>query len=228
MDKILIVDDDFEIATLLSDSLIDEGFLTSIKTNGEDAYNDILVNKDYSLIILDIMMPKINGLDLCKKIRDEVSCPIIFISAKNRTLDTVLGLELGADDYIKKPFSIDEVISRIKAHIRSSKRYSMSENKVLYLDDLIIHKDRYEVFRGNQPIYLTTREFQLLVYLVENKGKVLSKEQIFDAVWGSNYMDMGTVNVNIKSLRDKLETDNKYIKTIWGVGYKLVGVNYEN
>lgn len=223
MEKILIVDDDFEIAELLSDSLIDEGFHTTVESDGKAAYDRINKENDFNLILLDIMMPNIDGLELCKKIREKVSCPIIFVSAKNRTIDTMLGLEIGADDYIKKPFVLDEVISRVRAHLRREKRNKTNDiDDKLMLGDMIILKDRYEVIKDSKEISLTTREFQLLIYLLENGGKVLSKEQIFDAVWGTNYMDIGTVNVNIKNLRDKIDKDNKYIKTIWGIGYKLV------
>lgn len=222
MEKILIIDDDFEIAELISESLLEEGFQTSIKHDGQEAYELILSGNMYDLILLDIMMPNIDGLELCKKIRDKVNCPIIFMSAKNRTLDTMLALEMGGDDYIKKPFVLDEVIARVRAHLRREKRRANTLGEKITLGDMIILKDRYEVVKGEEHIQLTTREFQLLVYLLENSGLVLSKEQIFNAVWGTNYMDIGTVNVNIKNLRDKIDKDNKYIKTVWGIGYKLI------
>lgn len=223
MEKILIVDDDFEIADLVSESLIDEGFETEIKLDGQEAYESILEGRQYSLILLDIMMPNVDGLELCKKIRDKVTCPIIFMSAKNRTLDTMVALEIGGDDYIKKPFVLEELVARVRAHLRREKRrVETIDDSKLTLGDMIILKDRYEVIKGQEQIQLTTREFQLLVYLLENSGRVLSKEQIFNAVWGSDYMDIGTVNVNIKNLRDKIDKDNKYIKTVWGIGYKLI------
>lgn len=220
--KILIADDDVEIAELISESLIDEGFETKIVSDGKMAFIELTKDHSYDLIILDIMMPHMNGLELCQKIRGAVSCPIIFVSAKNRTLDTMLGLEMGADDYIKKPFVVEELISRVKAHLRREKRSKVIVDEKIFFGDIIIYKDRYEVTKAGENISLTTREFQLLLYLVENAGKVLSKTQIFDSVWGENYGDIGTVTVNIKNLRTKIDPHNSYIKTIWGIGYKLV------
>ena len=160
MSKILIVDDDREIASLIGDSLYDEGYETLLAYDGEIALEKVSNNLDLEMIILDIMMPKVDGLEVCRKIREKVSCPIIFVSAKSRTLDTVLGLEIGADDYITKPFIVDELVARVKAILRRTS----------------------EELNG----------------------------------------DIGTVAVNIKSLRDKIDKENKYIKTIWGVGYKLI------
>ncbi len=222
MQKILIADDDHEIAELISDSLSDEGFETKVVYNGKAAYDELALNSSYDLIILDIMMPEMDGLELCKKIRDTVSCPIIFVSAKNRTLDTLLGLELGADDYIKKPFVLEELVSRVRAHLRREQRAKTSTDDKVTIGDLVIYKERYEIYKANEKISLTTREFQLLLFLVQNAGKVLSKNQIFDGVWGENYGDVGTVTVNIKNLRTKIDPESKYIKTVWGVGYKFV------
>ena len=205
MSKILIVDDDREIASLIGDSLYDEGYETLLAYDGEIALEKVSNNLDLEMIILDIMMPKVDGLEVCRKIREKVSCPIIFVSAKSRTLDTVLGLEIGADDYITKPFIVDELVARVKAHLRREKR-----------------RNSYEVYLNKELIDLSTREFQLFLYLCENAGQVLSREQIFNSVWGSDFGDIGTVAVNIKSLRDKIDKENKYIKTIWGVGYKLI------
>lgn len=223
MSKILIVDDEIEITELISDALEDEGLETIIKYDGETALEEIQRNKDIALIILDIMMPKIDGLELCRKIRDEVLCPIIFLTAKKGTINTVLGLEMGADDYITKPFVVMELVTRIKAHLRREKR-ALNPNKsnIIKIEKLEIHKESYEVFYNGEQVNLSSREFQLLTYLCDNIGIVLSREQIFDAVWGKDYGDIGTVAVNIKNLRDKIDKDGKYIKTIWGVGYKLI------
>ncbi|MEO3112513.1 response regulator transcription factor, partial [Turicibacter sanguinis] len=157
---------------------------------------------------------------------DQLKAPIIFVSAKSRTLDTLLGLEMGADDYICKPFVVEELVARVKAHLRREKRHQMntieSLQDVLQFDRFKLYLNRYEVFKDEVNIDLSPREFQLFQYFVENSGRVLSREQIFDAIWGENYGDIGTVAVNIKNLRQKLDPDNQYIKTIWGVGYKLV------
>lgn len=222
MSKILIVDDDKEIASLIGDSLYDEGYEILLAYDGEVALEKVSNNLDLEVIILDIMMPKVDGLEVCRKIREKVNCPIIFVSAKSRTLDTVLGLEIGADDYITKPFIVDELVARVKAHLRREKRKNSIGNNIIKISEIEIHKDSYEVYFNKELIDLSTREFQLFLYLCENAGQVLSREQIFNAVWGSDFGDIGTVAVNIKSLRDKIDKENKYIKTIWGVGYKLV------
>lgn len=222
MSKILIVDDDQEIASLIGDSLCDEGFEVLLAYDGESALEKILYNADLSMVILDIMMPKVDGLEVCKNIREKISCPILFVTARSRTLDKLLGLEMGADDYITKPFVVEELVARVKAHLRREKRKNTSGNNIIKIGDIEVHKDSYEVYLNKKQIELSTREFQLLLYLCENVGQVLSREQIFNAVWGNEFGDIGTVAVNIKSLRDKLDKDNKHIKTIWGVGYKLV------
>jgi DNA-binding response OmpR family regulator len=232
MCKILVADDDKNIAELISDSLIDEGFEVVCVYNGNDAIKKVFENGDFELIILDIMMPGTNGLSVCKTIRDSFEGTILFVTAKSRTLDTMLGLEMGGDDYIAKPFVIEELVSRVKAHIRRDKRhqYGKQENSVINIGELTINKDSFEVFKNGNNIEVSTREFQLLSYLVDNKGRVLTREQIFDNVWGIDYNDIGTVTVHIKNLRDKLDDTNRYIKTIWGVGYKFVeplGENHE-
>ena len=222
MSKILVVDDDKEIASLIGDSLYDEGYEVLLAYDGEKALSIINKTDDLSMVILDIMMPKIDGLSVCKTIREKINCPILFVSAKSRTLDTLLGLEIGADDYIKKPFIVEELVARVKAHIRREQRKQITKNNVINIGDIEVHKDSYEVYVNKKLIELSTREFQLFLYLCENVGKVLSREQIFDAVWGMEYGDIGTVAVNIKSLRDKIDKENKYIKTVWGVGYKFI------
>ncbi len=225
MEKILIVDDEIEIAELISDALSDEGFETLTANDGETGLEIAKNNPDISLILLDIMMPKIDGLTLCRKIRDTISCPIIFVSAKSRTLDVVVGLEMGADDYITKPFVVEELVAKVKAHIRRDKRSGNSADSsadMIVIGEFELHKDSYDLLKNKQRIMLSTREFQLLEYLMENVGKVLSREDIFNHVWGSEYGDIGTVAVNIKNLRNKIDEDGKYIKTVWGVGYKFV------
>ncbi|MGL5694399.1 MAG: response regulator transcription factor [Peptostreptococcaceae bacterium] len=222
MSKILIVDDDKEIASLIGDSLSDEGFDILLAFDGEKAVEIVNNKEDLSMIILDIMMPKLDGLSVCKIIREKINCPILFVTAKSRTLDTLLGLEMGADDYITKPFVVEELVARVKAHLRREKRKQVVDDNIITIGDIDVHKDSYEVYLENKIIDFSTREFQLLLYLCENAGKVLSREQIFDSVWGLDFGDIGTVAVNIKSLRDKIDKEHKYIKTIWGVGYKFV------
>lgn len=224
MSRILIVDDEIAISELIADALIDEGFDTVIKNNGKEALKLIEDGENFDLIMLDIMMPQMDGYELCRKIRDKITCPIVFLTAKNRTIDTLLGLELGADDYITKPFVVEEVVARVKSHIRRENRYKNIEHNSAELNfgDIKIFKDRYEAYKDGKLLNLSTREFELLTYLIENKEKVLTKEQLFDNVWGLDYGDIGTVAVNIKNLRDKVDPKNEYIKTIWGLGYKIV------
>ncbi|PYG89153.1 DNA-binding response OmpR family regulator [Ruminiclostridium sufflavum DSM 19573] len=223
MEKILIVDDDKAIAELISDALEDENLQTAVCGNGLEALQVIENNRDFDLIILDIMMPEMNGIELCKRIRDIVACPILFVTAKSRTLDAMLGFELGGDDYIFKPFVVEELVARVKAHIRREQRHEKRQSKEkLTIGDIEIRRDNFETYICGKPVALSTREFQLLQFLMENAGHVLAREQIFNAVWGIDYGDIGTVNVNIKNLREKIDPDNEYIKTIWGIGYKFI------
>lgn len=223
MPLILIADDDKNIAALISDNLIDEGFETVIVHDGIGVMKAISDRLQPDLVLLDIMMPNMDGLEVCKRIRDQLNCPIIFVSAKSRTLDTLLGLEIGADDYITKPFVVEELVAKVKAHIRREHRKAAAmEDTVVSFGEFRINKDSYELYKKGSRIELTTREFQLLVYLYDNMGKVLKREQIFDSVWGMDYFDLGAVTVTIKNLRDKIDPDNRYIKTVWGVGYKMV------
>ena len=222
MEKILVVDDDNEIALLISDILSDEGYECLLAFNGESTLSLIKNNPDLSLILLDVMLPDIDGLEICRQVRNTVACPILFVTAKNRTYDTMLGFEMGADDYISKPFVAEELLARVKAHLRREKRSIYKKNSAITIGSIHMDPESYEVTVEGKPAELSTREFQLLYYLFENAGKVVSKEQIFSAVWGTDFADIGTVAVNIKNLRDKIDKDKHYIKTVWGVGYKLV------
>lgn len=220
--KILVVDDDTDIAQLVADALEDEGYTVKTLNDGESAYELLSRENDFALIILDIMMPKMDGLELCVKIRNTVNCPIMFVTAKNRTVDTLVGLEMGGDDYIYKPFVVEELVARVRAHIRRDSRLgAKKKSSVIKIGDIELHPSSYEVRRKGELVPLSTREFQLLEYLMTNSERVLTREQIFNAVWGINYGDIGTVAVNIKNLRGKLDPDNEYIKTVWGVGYKF-------
>lgn len=220
MSNILIVDDEKEIAELISDVLKDEGYNIKIKYNGLEAIEEVK-NNSYDLILLDIMMPGLSGTETCNKIRDIVTCPIIFVTAKNQLLDKLVGFEIGADDYITKPFAIEELIARVKAHLRRETRYNKKSSSIIEIGQIKIDKESYEVYKDNKHISLSTKEFELLWYLMENAGKVLSKEQIYNNVWKTEYGDIGTVAVNIKSLRTKIDPEEKYIITIWGLGYKF-------
>ena len=224
MNKIVIVDDDLAIARLIADALEDEQLETVVFENPGAALNYILsASRDIAMVLLDIMMPELSGMDICRTIRDKVDCPIIFVSAKAKTLDTVLGLEMGADDYITKPFVVEEFVARVKAHLRREKRTALTpEEGVIRVGEIQLRVGSYEVYKNGKPVPVSTREFQLLQYLMENVGKVLTREQIFSHVWDTEFGDIGTVAVNIKSIRDKIDPENKYIKTVWGVGYKFI------
>ena len=226
MSKILIVDDDVSIAQLLSDALEDEGFETVVKNEAKEAYDYIISDGDVlSLITLDIMMPGLSGVEICRYVRNRVKCPIIFISAKGKSIDAMIGLEAGADDYIAKPFVVEELVARVKAHLRREERYAeKAEDGIIKVGDIELHAGSFEVYKNGEIVYFSTREFQLLQYLMENAGKVLTREQIFSHVWNTDFGDIGTVAVNIKSIRDKIDPKNEYIKTVWGVGYKFVKV----
>lgn len=223
---ILVADDDLEILRLISDSLEDEGFTVIPAHNGEEVLHQFSQNS-VSLLILDIMMPKIDGLEICRRIRHQTSVPILLLSAKDRELDKVVGLEVGADDYLTKPFSINELVARVKAHLRRENRHHsvvQSQTNRFTFANITVDKENFEVYKDNQRISLSTKEFQILVYLIENKNIVLSREKILDAIWGSHeYGDLNTVTVHIKNLRDKLDQDNRLIKTVWGIGYKFTG-----
>ena len=221
MSKILVVDDELDIALLIKDVLEDEGFSTTAIDSSKKAL-ELVQKEKFDLILLDVMMPEMSGTTLCTKIREITSSPIIFVTAKKSTLDKLLGFEVGADDYITKPFIIEELVARVKAHIRRNNRVEVSN--IIKIGEIEINLDSYEVYKNNSLIDLSTREFELLAYLMKNAGIVLSKEKIFNSVWGENYGEIGTVAVHIKSLRNKLDPDEKYIKTIWGLGYKFIKV----
>ena len=206
---------------MIKDVLEDEGFSTTAIDSSKKAL-ELVQKEKFDLILLDVMMPEMSGTTLCTKIREITSSPIIFVTAKTSTLDKLLGFEVGADDYITKPFIIEELVARVKAHIRRNNRVEVSN--IIKIGEIEINLDSYEVYKNNSLIDLSTREFELLAYLMKNAGIVLSKEKIFNSVWGENYGEIGTVAVHIKSLRNKLDPDEKYIKTIWGLGYKFIKV----
>ena len=222
MPKILIIDDDKDIAELVALILRKETIDSEIINDSLEALTKIEEGKtNYDLILLDIMMPNISGTELCIKIRDKVTCPIVFLSAKKELVDKMVGYEIGGDDYITKPFDNTELILKIKSHLRLQSRNKISKN-IITIGEISINKESFEVYKNNKRVEVSTREFELLTYLMENAGIALSKEQIFEKVWGNCYGDIGTVAVNIKNLREKLDQENKYIITIWGYGYKFV------
>ncbi len=223
MGYILIADDDSAIAELIADSLADEGYSTRIVTDGDLALGAI--QQDYEqidLILLDIMMPAKDGLAICLEVRSLIECPIVFVSAKSSDTSKILGLDIGADDYITKPFVVAELVARVNAHMRREKRRLKQDGGIITLGDIVIDKQNGVVRRSGVLIELSTREFQVFSYLVDHMGKVLSREQIFENVWGNTFGDLNSVTIHIKNIRGKLDPDNQLIRTVWGVGYRLV------
>ncbi|MFD1863875.1 response regulator transcription factor [Planococcus chinensis] len=226
--KILIIEDEHSIATLLSYNLVQAGFETVIANDGREGYELVLSEKP-ALIVLDLMLPSMDGVDVCKALRQEkVNIPIIMLTAKDDEFDKVLGLELGADDYMTKPFSPREVVARIKAVLRRSATApsTASDGSLpITLGDLKVFPDRFEVYLGDRQLEFTPKEFELLVYLMENKNRVLTRDQLLSAVWKYDFAgDTRIVDVHISHLRDKIEVNSRkpvFIKTIRGLGYKL-------
>ena len=225
--RILIVDDDKEIRNLISVYLENEGIQTQ---KAEDAIEAIkmLEKNEFDLIILDIMMPKMDGIQACMKIREERSMPIIMLSAKSEDMDKIQGLTSGADDYLSKPFNPLELIARVKSQLRRYKKYntdSIIDKNVIEIGDLTVNTDTRQVWVQGQEVRLTLKEFDILELLARNKGIVLSVEKIYEAVWKEDFFKSdNTVMVHITKIRDKIEVNPKqpiYIKTIWGVGYKI-------
>ncbi len=232
-ERILIVDDEKEIRDLIDIYLKGEGYDTLKAENGEEALN-ILEQQNVDLIILDIMMPKVNGIEACLRIREEREMPIIMLSAKSEDMDKILGLNTGADDYLTKPFNPLELVARVKSQLRRYKRFNnilaqadAQERKenILEIDELSINLETHEVFKEGNEIKLTPTEFDILVLLGGNRGKVFSIENIYNSVWKQDFMQSdNTVMVHIRKVREKIEDDPrkpKYIKTVWGVGYKI-------
>lgn len=221
--RILLADDDSSILMLLSDVLGDSGYTVVTASSGEESLN-ILKSQSFDMIILDIMMKGMSGLEVCRKIRDTVSCPILFLSAKDTSKDIVNGLSLGADDYLTKPFVLEELVARINAHLRRESRAAAPEREssVIQIGDITLNREELSVRKAGEPVQLSTKEYELLEYLMENAGQTLSREKIYRDVWKTTYGDMGTVAINIKNLRTKLDPDWSYIKTMWGSGYRFV------
>lgn len=222
--NILVVDDEADLVELVSYNLKKEGFIVDSASDGETALTKIRKGK-YGLLILDLMLPGIQGMELCRILRNDPKTsvlPIIMLTAKGEEVDKILGLEMGADDYMAKPFSPRELVARVKAVLRRSKEKPVSE-KLLKIGDLEIDRERYVVSVRTKPVKLSATEFKLLLFLAERKGKVFSRDQLLDAVWRDEaFVEPRTVDVHIRRLRSNIEEDPaqpKYIKTMRGIGY---------
>ena len=227
MDKILLVEDDAEISVMLKNFLMTEKFEVITAGDGESACQKFMEDS-FSLVLLDLMIPKMSGIRVMEKIREKSTVPIIIISAKDTDSDKTLGLGLGADDYITKPFSVTEVLARIKANIRRSTQYTKGAEEgppVLGTGGLLMNLNDYSVTKNGSSIELTSKEFEILKLLLQNPKKVYTKEQIYSLVWKDTYFgDENAVNVHISRLRNKIEEnprEPRYIVTVWGIGYKL-------
>ncbi|WP_164215650.1 response regulator transcription factor [Virgibacillus sp. YIM 98842] len=227
--RILVVEDDLELNQLVKDVLEKELLQVDSAYDGKEA--SLMIEKQtYDLIVLDIMIPEKNGLDLLQEIRREKQTPIIVISAKNEDTDSIIGLGLGADDYLPKPFNIKVLVARVKALLRRND-YNLGtepfQEEELVYGDLTLSLRTYKLYSGDKEIELTAKEYKLLKLLFSNPGKVFSKSQIFEYAWGEEYInDISTIQVHIRRIRKKLEEDPStpnYIQTVWGIGYKLGG-----
>lgn len=228
MSKILVVDDEKPITDIEKFSLEKEGYEVEVAYDGEDALKEVEENTP-DLIILDIMLPKIDGLEVAKEVRKTHNMPIIMVTAKDSELDKVLGLEIGADDYVTKPFSNRELVARVKANLRRQSVASENsskeddEKREITFGDLTVHPDSYSVTKNGKTVDLTHREFELIHYLAQHAGQVMTREHLLQTVWGYDFFgDVRTVDVTVRRLREKIEDDPsqpKWLVTRRGVGY---------
>ena len=227
MSKILIIEDEEAIADLEKDYLELSGFEVEIATRGDMGLEKAL-KEEYDLIILDLMLPEVDGFDICRQVRQEKNIPIIMVSAKKDDIDKIRGLGLGADDYMTKPFSPSELVARVKAHLARYERLVSSakqENDVIEIRGIKIDKTARRVFVNGEEKVFTTKEFDLLTFLAEHPNHVFTKDELFKEIWDMDSIgDIATVTVHIKKIREKIEYDTskpQYIETIWGVGYRF-------
>jgi len=225
--NILVADDEIDIRNLVKISLEENGYTVLTAQNGKEAW-DILAAEEIHLAILDVMMPVMDGFNLLRKIREQSTIPVIFLTARTDEMDKVLGLGLGADDYLAKPFSIAELVARVGAQLRRNNVYLSSKEKsdtIIAYGNLAIDREKCCAFKDGEPIELGAKEFKLLLHFIEHPEKVFTKRQLYQAVWDEEYyFDDNTVMVHISRLRNRIEDDPQkpnYLKTIRGIGYKL-------
>ena len=224
--KILVVDDEEPIAKILDFNLRKEGYDVIVAKDGEKAV-ELAFSEDPDLILLDLMLPKKDGMEVCREVRAQKNIPIIMLTAKNSEIDKVLGLEFGADDYVTKPFSTRELMARVKVNLRRvAKQTEVVEEKntsEVVIKDIVIYPEAYIIKKNGEEVDLTRREFDLFYYLAQHRGQVLTRENLLQTVWGYDYFgDVRTVDVTVRRLREKVETDSsqpEYIMTRRGVGY---------
>ena len=227
MKRILIIEDEESIAELEKDYLELSGFEVEIENDGAEGLKKAL-SEEFDLFILDLMLPGVDGFEICRKVRDVKNTPIIMVSAKKEDIDKIRGLGLGADDYITKPFSPSEMVARVKAHLARYERLigsSMPDNEIIEIRGLKIDKTARRVWVNGEEKNFTTKEFDLLTFLAQNPNHVYTKEELFNKIWDMESIgDIATVTVHIKKIREKIEFNTakpQYIETIWGVGYRF-------
>ncbi|GAA0116557.1 response regulator transcription factor [Clostridium sp. CTA-19] len=224
--KILLIEDDIAISEMVENYLRKEGFNITTAFDGEEGLVKFL-NNSFDLIILDIMMPKLDGMEVMRIIREKSVIPILIMSAKDSDVDKAIGLGLGADDYIAKPFSMVELSARIKAMIRRATQYDKNDEKedIINVNDITIDLNSYVVTKKGVIIQLTSKEFNILKLFISNPNRVFTKAQVYNFIWNDDYFgDDNVINVHMRRLREKIEdnpSEPKYIKTLWGIGYKL-------
>lgn len=226
MADILVIEDHMELAGLIRDFLQVEGYSVQTAASGEEGLK-YLAKHTVKLLLLDIMLPELDGFAVCRQVREQHNLPILIMSARHGDENKIIGLELGADDYLEKPFSANLLTAKVKAHLRRS--YDMNDDKQLLADgDIVVNRASLQVYKKDQPLAMTSKEYELLVLLINNKGKALRKEWLFERVWGADsFSEPSTLTVHINKLRDKIEDNPKEprrIVTIWGVGYKYEAV----
>ena len=227
MNKILIIEDEMSIAELEKDYLELSDFVVEIESDGEKGLQKVLEN-DYNMVILDLMLPNMDGFEVCRRIREQKNLPVLMVSAKKDDIDKIRGLGLGADDYMTKPFSPSELVARVKAHLARYERLigsSQQENDLVEIRGIKIDKTARRVWVHDEEKQFTTKEFDLLTFLAENPNRVFTKEELFREIWDMESIgDIATVTVHIKKIREKIEINTakpQYIETIWGVGYRF-------
>lgn len=222
MTKVLIVEDEAEIVSFLKPELMYEGYEVDCADDGRAGFEKIQ-NGNYDIVLLDIMLPSLNGIEICRRVRKFSNIPIIMLTARDQIADKVTGLDTGANDYLTKPFSIEELLARMRCVLRRD-NFLASEKNLLSFRNITLNQEMYEIKKGDMQIDLTKKEYQLLEFLIKNKNSVLTREQILDSVWGYEYVgDTNVVDVYISYLRNKLEdgSSEKYITTVRGIGYMM-------
>lgn len=227
MSRILIIEDEEAIADLEKDYLELSGFQVEIETNGETGLKKVL-EEDYNMVILDLMLPGMDGFEVCRRIREHKNLPILMVSAKKDDIDKIRGLGMGADDYVTKPFSPSELVARVKAHLARYERLigsGVPQNDIVEIRGIRIDKTARRVWINEEEKQFTTKEFDLLVFLAQNPNRVFTKDELFKEIWDMESVgDIATVTVHIKKIREKIEINTakpQYIETIWGVGYRF-------